>query len=75
MGTDSGMRVSLRPVLFLAFALLPIYLWASGGLQISHYLLMLYCLVFLANNGLQAIKADIILLMVFVVVLLREAVA
>src|SRR5690606_1960757 len=63
------------PILFLSVALLPVYLWESGGLQLSHYLLALYALFFIAANGLQVTRSDLTIFAVFLVVLIRESVA
>lgn len=62
----------LSPALLVAIALLPVYLWSSGGLQPSHYLLAVYCGAFLVARGYGLGTADEVLIALLIIVLARE---
>lgn len=69
------MIASGRWLLALAAVLLPIYLWGSGGMQLSHFFIALYCAWFVARNGISAGLADGVLLALFAFILVREGLA
>lgn len=52
---------------------LPLYLWSSGGLQISHYLLAIYCGAYLWSSGIGRGIADFVLIMLVFFLTIRES--
>lgn len=64
-----------RWTLFAGIALLPIYTFSSGGMQISHILLAVWMLSRLVQRGLRFRWADILLLTLFLLAFFRESVA
>jgi O-antigen ligase len=71
---EQAMRVLSNLILFLGICFLPIYLWSSGGMQLSHFLLALYCGIFIAQNGIGRGTADAVLLALALFILARESV-
>ena len=61
--------------MFLATAILPIYIWSSGGLQPSHILLGIYCGALLLARGVGRGLPDTILLVLAFFVLARESIS
>lgn len=59
----------------LGVTLLPIYLWGSGGIQISHVVLALSCLVYFLWKGFKADAPEILLLLLTLYIFVRESVA
>lgn len=58
-------------------ALLPVYLWESGGLQISHWLFVVFAALFLFRSkiGGRVRLPEVLLISLFLVVFGRESVA
>lgn len=60
---------------FLSIAALPIYIFASGGVQPAHILIFLSCCLFILHKGFRVDRFSIILLILFAYVLTRESLA
>lgn len=64
-----------RALFMLGICLLPIYLWESGGIQISHMLIAIAALCLFAVRGIRFTQADALLLSLVAFVAIRETVA
>lgn len=64
-----------RLFMLVAVCLLPIYLWESGGIQISHILIVIAALLYYISRGVRLGQPEIILLTLALVVALRESAA
>jgi O-antigen ligase len=65
----------IRTLTFLAVLLLPIYLWQSGGLQLSHALLLFAAGLYVLKNGIGFMRSEVILSCLAIFVLFREGYA
>ena len=66
----------VKLLLFASLAMLPIYLWSSGGVQIAHAFFALYCAAWvLLNRRLPAGRTDLPVLLLLGSVLVRESFA
>ena len=63
----------LNLLLLVGISFLPLYMWSSGGLQASHFFLILYSSVFLWSRGIGYGKADLFLLLLLTVEIVRES--
>lgn len=63
----------ISPFFYIAVALLPVYLWSSGGLQISHYLLAGYCFSYILFNGFGFSAPDKVLFFLWAFAFVRES--
>lgn len=59
----------------LAVGLLPVYLWSSGGVQLSHACVAFAALIMYLSKGAKINQADIVLLALVLVAAFREGVA
>lgn len=62
-------------VLFTAVSLFPVYLWESGGMQVSHYLFLLFAgFVFFDRQEGRLEKIDVVFLVFIIYAWVREVV-
>lgn len=66
---------AFNAILFLGVSLSPVYLWGSGGMQLSHLLLSVLCLGYVLRRGVGLARADAVLLLLALWVVLRESIA
>jgi hypothetical protein len=59
-------------LLCIGLALLPLYLGASGGVQVAHALLAVFGFGYIARNGFKPSQTDIALLLLFCFICARE---
>lgn len=69
----SGSRV-ISTLLFLGVALLPIYVWKSGGVQISHAILSVAALLLIVNRGLRLDVSGVLFIALVLLMLMRDGV-
>lgn len=62
-----------RVFFFLAIAMLPLYLWDSGGMQISHALIIVAAGSFYVSRGIRVSQADGVLLFLAAFAFARES--
>lgn len=68
------MNVLISLGFMLGISLLPIYLWESGGIQISHIVLALSCLIYFLWKGFKADLPEFFLLLLALYIFVRESV-
>lgn len=62
-------------VLFTAMSIFPVYLWESGGMQVSHYLFLLFAgFVFFCQRERRLEKIDVVFLVFIIYTWVREVV-
>lgn len=64
----------IKGLIFFAVSLLPLYLWGSGGIQLSHALFGLMMALWYVNRGVKLNSAEVLLVALAGFVLIRECV-
>ncbi|MCQ4346606.1 hypothetical protein NGA35_03975 [Pseudomonas stutzeri] len=67
------MKSIQKLLVFLSVALIPIYLWDSGGVQISHIILAAFCATCMISTSITPNLPERIILAICLIILARES--